>query len=68
MRLIRRHFDGMVAWTQIRQANGFIETINALGQAAKRKARGYARFETMRPVLFLIVGKLDFSRFNQHRR
>src|SRR6195952_3458726 len=24
-RLIRRHFDGIVAWTQTRQTNGFIE-------------------------------------------
>ena len=43
-RLIRRHFDGIVAWTQTRQTNGFIEAINGLFQAAKRKARGYARF------------------------
>jgi transposase len=63
-RLIRRHFDGIVAWTQSRQTNGFIEAINGLFQAAKRKARGYTRFETMRTVLFLIAGKLDFSRFN----
>ena len=67
-RLIRRHFDGIVAWTQTRQTNGFIETINGLFQAAKRKARGYARFETMRTVLFLIAGKLNFARFNEHAR
>jgi transposase len=67
-RLIRRHFDGIVAWTQTRPTNGFIEAINGLFQAAKRKARGYARFETMRTVLFLIAGKLDFSRFNEHAR
>ena len=28
---------------------------------AKRKARGYKRFATMRTVLFLIAGKLDFA-------
>ncbi|WP_259460866.1 transposase [Paraburkholderia sp. BL23I1N1] len=67
-RLIRRHFEGIVAWTQTRHSNGFIEAINGLFQAAKRKARGYARFETMRTVLFLIAGKLDLSRFNEHAR
>jgi len=67
-RLIRRHFDGIVAWTQTRQTNGFIEAINGLFQAAKRKARGYARFEAMRTVLFLIAGKLNFARFNEHAR
>jgi len=65
-RLIRRHFDGIIAWTQTRQTNGFIEAINGLFQAAKRKARGYTRFTTMRTVLFLIAGKLDFSAFNPH--
>jgi transposase len=63
-KLIRNHFDGIVAWTQTRQTNGFLEALNGLFQAAKRKARGYSRFTTMRTVLFLIAGKLDFSRLN----
>jgi len=65
-RMIRKHFDGVVAWAQTRQTNGFIEAINGLFQAAKRKARGFTRFETMRTVLFLIAGKLDFSKINPH--
>lgn len=65
-KLVRNHFEGIVAWSQTRQTNGFLEALNGLFQAAKRKARGYARFETMRTVLFLIAGKLDFSRFNPH--
>jgi transposase len=35
-RMILRHFDGIVAWAQTRQTNGFIEAINGLFQAAKR--------------------------------
>ncbi len=46
--MIRKHFDGIIAWAQTRQTNGFIEAINGLFQAAKRKARGYTRFQTMR--------------------
>lgn len=65
-RMIRSHFDGIIAWSQTRQTNGFIEAINGLFQAAKRKARGFTRFETMRTVLFLIAGKLDFSKINPH--
>ena len=64
--LIRRHVEGIVAWTQTRQTNAFIEALNGLFQAAKRKARGYTRFATMRTVLFLIAGKLDFSSLNPH--
>jgi transposase len=66
--MIRRHFDGIVAWTQTRQTNGFLEALNGLFQAAKRKARGYGRFRTMRTVIFLIAGKLDFTRLNPHAR
>ncbi|MEI6738231.1 MAG: ISL3 family transposase [Pseudomonadota bacterium] len=65
-RMIRSHFEGVIAWAQTRQTNGFIEAINGLFQAAKRKARGFTRFETMRTVLFLIAGKLDFSKINPH--
>ena len=65
-RLIRNHFEGIVAWTQARQTNGFLEALNGLFQAAKRKARGYTRLATMRTVLFLIAGKLDFTQINPH--
>jgi transposase len=64
--MIRKHFDGIVAFAQTRQTNGFIEAINGLFQAAKRKARGYTRFQTMKTVLFLIAGKLNFSAINPH--
>lgn len=65
-KLIRNHMEGIVAWAQTRQTNGFLEAINGLFQAAKRKARGYGRFSTIRTVIFLIAGKLDFSGFNPH--
>ena len=64
--MVRRHLEGIVAWAQTRQTNGFLEALNGLFQAAKRKARGYTRLDTMRTVIFLIAGKLDFSRLNPH--
>ena len=64
--LIRQHLDGIVAWSRTRQTNGFIEALNGLFQAAKRKARGYTTFETMRTVIFLVAGRLDFSKINPH--
>jgi len=65
-KMIRSHLEGIVAWARSRQTNGFLEAINGLFQAAKRKARGYGRFRTIRTVIFLIAGKLDFSCFNPH--
>lgn len=65
-KLIRNHFEGIIAWSQTRQTNGFLEALNGLFQCAKRKARGYGRFSTIRTVIFLIAGKLDFSKLNPH--
>lgn len=65
-KMIRNHFDGIIAWAQTRQTNGFLEALNGLFQAAKRRARGYSSSHTMRTVIFLIAGKIDFHRFNPH--
>jgi transposase len=65
-RLIRRHMEGIIAWAQTRQTNGFLEALNGLFQSAKRRARGYGRISTIRTVIFLLAGKLDFSKLNPH--
>jgi transposase len=64
--MILDHFEGVTAWAQTRQTNGFLEAINGLFQAAKRKARGYGRFKTMRTVVYLVAGNLNFSAINPH--
>lgn len=64
--LIRTHLEGIVAWAQTRQTNGFLEAINGLFQATKRRARGYGRFDTIKTVIFLIAGKLDFKAINPY--
>ena len=66
--LVRRHLEGIVAWAQTRQTNGFLEAINGLFQAAKRRARGFTRLSTIKTVIFLIAGKLDFQAINPHAR
>lgn len=63
---VRKHLEGIVAWAQTRQTNGFLEALNGLFQAAKRRARGFTRLSTIRTVIFLIAGKLDFSVVNPH--
>jgi transposase len=65
-KMIRSHLEGIVAWAQTRQTNGFLEAINGLFQAAKRKARGFTRIATIRTVIFLIAGNLDFHAINPH--
>jgi len=66
--MVRRHLEGIVAWAQTRQTNGFLEALNGLFQSAKRRARGFTRFTTIRTVIFLVAGKLDFAVINPHAR
>lgn len=65
-KMIRNHLEGIVAWARSRMTNGFLEALNGLFQAAKRKARGYRRLSTIRTIIFLIAGKLDFRHLNPH--
>jgi transposase len=64
--LVRKHLEGIVAWAQTRQTNGFLEALYGLFQAAKRRARGFTPMSTIRTVIFLIAGKLDFRVINPH--
>lgn len=58
-RTIMRHRDGILSWFDSRIANGLIEGINSLVQAAKAKARGYRSTRTLKAITYLIAGKLD---------
>ncbi len=65
-KMVRSHLEGIVAWAQTRQTNGLLEAINGLFQAAKRRARGFTRIDTIKTVIFLIAGNLDFRAINPH--
>ena len=62
--MIRSHLNGIVSWAQARQTNGFLEAINGLLQVAKRKARGYDSFSTICTAVFLLAGKLGFTKIS----
>ena len=50
---------GILRWFNSKIANGLIEGINSLVQAAKAKARGYRSTRTIKAITYLIAGKLD---------
>ena len=60
-RSIKRHRDGILAWFDSHIANGLIEGINSLVQAAKAKARGYRTLRNLKAITYLITGKLDLG-------
>lgn len=58
VRMVRAHWDGIVAWHRTRASNGILEGTNSLVQAAKRKARGYRNKQKMITIVYLIAGRL----------
>lgn len=60
-RTVKRHWDGILRWFDSRIANGLIEGINSLVQAAKAKARGYRTTRNLKAMVYLLTGKLDLG-------
>ena len=58
-RTVKRHWDGILRWFHSRIANGLIEGINSLVQAAKAKARGYRSIRNLKAMVYLLTGKLN---------
>jgi transposase len=58
---VKRHWDGILRWFDSKIANGLIEGINSLVQAAKAKARGYRSTRNLKAMIYLIAGKLDMQ-------
>src|ERR1039457_2300476 len=63
---IMRHWDGIVSWINYKISNGILEGFNSIFQAAKAKARGYQRLDSIKAIIYLLTGKLDFSKINPH--
>src|SRR5215467_12056676 len=58
---VKRHRDGIMRWFDSKIANGLIEAINSLVQAAKAKARGYRSLRNLIAITYLIAGKIDLK-------
>ena len=58
---INRHWNGILRWFDSKIANGLIEGINSLVQAAKAKARGYRSVRNLKAMVYLLAGKLDLQ-------
>jgi len=57
---VKNHWNGILSWFDSQLSNGFIEAVNGLIQAAKRRARGYRTTKNLINMAYLIAGKLDF--------
>lgn len=60
-RSLRRHWEGILGYYQNYTTSAAIEAINGLLQLAKRRARGYRRFENFRAIAYWTAGKLTLK-------
>ena len=59
---IKRHWSGVLRWYDSKINNGILEGLNSLVQATKAKARGYSAFKNLRTIIYMITGKLDYTK------
>ena len=60
-RMVKRHWNSILRWFHTKIANGLMEAINSLVQAAKAKARGYRSVRNLKAIIYLIAGKLELA-------
>jgi transposase len=58
---VKRHWDGILRWFDSKIANGLMEGVNSLVQAAKAKARGYRSTRNLKAIIYLVAGKLPLQ-------
>ena len=51
---------GVIRWYNSKGSNGILEGLNSLVQAAK--ARGYRTFKNLKIIIYMLTGKLDYSK------
>jgi transposase len=59
---IKHHWSGVLHWYDSKINNGILEGLNSLVQAAKAKARGYRTFKNLKTIIYMLTGKLDYSK------
>jgi transposase len=57
--MVERHLEGILAHWSARLTNAFLEGLNSLFSATKRKARGYRTSRYLITMLYFVAGKLN---------
>lgn len=66
--MVERHLEGILAHWQAGLTTGFLEGLNSVFSAVKRKARGYRSREYMITMLYFVAGKLSIPSTLFHRK
>lgn len=60
-RTVRKEREGVLNWWSARASNGFLEGMNPVVQSVKRASRGFGNIGNFATMIFLGLGRLDFS-------
>lgn len=60
-RILRKGWDGILSWWGSRSTNAILEGLNSVIQSIKRAARGFRNTSHSETMIFLRLGKLDFT-------
>jgi transposase len=58
-KMIERHLDGVMAHWLHGTTNAFLEGLNSVFSAVKRKARGFRSTKNLITMLYFTAGRLD---------
>jgi transposase len=62
-RMVEQHLEGILAHWQQGLTTAFLEGLNRLFSATKRKARGYRTSEYQIAMLYFVAGKLEIPHY-----
>ena len=63
---IEKHLEGILAHWSGELSTAYLEGLNSVFSAVKRKARGYRSSEYMITMLYFVAGKLNLPRYSGH--
>lgn len=55
---VEKHLDGIISFCQTRITNAYMEGLNSVFSAVKRRARGYRSTKNLITMLYFVAGKL----------
>jgi transposase len=68
VRTIHKNLEGILAHWKAELSTAFMEGLNSVFSAVKRKARGFRNTEYMITMLYFVAGKLSLPSYPSHRK
>lgn len=68
VRTIETHLEGILAHWEAELSTAFMEGLNSVFSAVKRRSRGFKSSEYLIAMLYFVAGKLPFPSYPSHEK